>query len=176
MDELIEYIVLALREITVSRYFNTERGFVAEFYCQLRNQLKETTIFPADTILESEVQKRVSQHFGMRQRPDIILHIPVETGYTENTNQNNFVVFAFKLHADPDDMKDDFMKLDEMIDILNYHYGVFINIGSYPEISLSNYKGPFPDRILDFSIRLNNNKVEIKHSFWDNGKIVTVEK
>jgi hypothetical protein len=175
MNELIKFIVLALRQITTPRYFISERGFAAEFYCQLRDQLKGSTIFPEHAILESEVQKRVSPH-GIRQRPDIIIHIPVETDYTENVNQNNFVVFAFKLDGDVGKVEEDFGKLDEMISYLNYHNGVFINIGSYPTVNLLEYKGNYQSQIHDFSIRLQNGNVEILHSFFRNGEVVSEEK
>ena len=125
MDEFIRLVIEAIRQITVPRYFNTERGYVGEFYHHLSNLLRDNPMFPVQAILETEVQKRIPDHFGVKQRPDLIIHIPIETGLTNNANENNFVVFAFKQKANMRRALNDFDNLDEMFSALNYDKGVF---------------------------------------------------
>src|ERR1700756_560363 len=135
--EIINRTIAALKQITVPRYFTTERGFATEFYCQLKN-LNVLELYE-NAILETEVQKRRDDHYGVRQRPDILIHIPIETGLTTHANENNFVVYAFKLEGGNNEVDADFEKLDEMFEYLNYAVGIFININSHPTVSLGRY-------------------------------------
>ncbi len=176
MVQLINKTVLAIRQITTPRYFSSERGFVTEFYCQLKGQLENENLFPEHSILETEVQKRHSPHYGVTQRPDLLIHIPIETGLTNNSNENNFVVYAFKLNASRDKVEDDFAKLEEMFDRLNYQTGIFINIGSHPTSYLERYQGNFKNRIHEFSIGLVNGLVSINHSCFVENTVLTVVK
>jgi hypothetical protein len=59
MDELIRLVIEAIRLITIPRYFNTERGYVGEFYHHLSNLLRNNPMFPTQAIHETEVQKRI---------------------------------------------------------------------------------------------------------------------
>lgn len=174
MDELINISVLALRQITIPRYYRTERGFVAEYYCHLR-RLDVVNLFPEHTILEIEVQKRHDDHYGITQRPDLLIHIPIETGLTKNANENNFVVYAFKLNGKTARIAEDFAKLDQMFEFLNYGIGFFVNIGAYPTTYLNNYQGNYKSGIHEFSTALRDEKVLIKHSFFANGVPTTNE-
>lgn len=171
-EGLLNKTVLAIRQILIQRYFNSERGFVPEFYSNLRGQLENSNLFPEHTILETEVQKRRLLH-GVRQRPDLLIHIPIETGLTNNVAENNFVVYAFKLNGNAVDALEDFEKLDAMFGQLNYEMGIYVNIGTHPTIFLNNYIGNFKDRIHEFSIRLDNEQVLIKHCFFRQNNLIT---
>ena len=169
---LIDKTITALKRIVTQRYFLTERGFVTEFYCQLNRQIEIGVDFPNYTILEVEVQKRRGLHYGLTQRPDLIVHIPIETGLTDNANENNFAVYAFKLGGGSSKVQEDFSKLDEMFYNLNYQIGFFINIGAFPNIFLETYEGIYKDQIHEFSIGLDNGIVNILHSYFIEGKVV----
>lgn len=148
----------------------SERGFVAEFYCQLKKYIEKQDIFPPNTILEAEVQKNLTEHFEMRQRPDLIIHIPVETSLNQKTNENNFIVYAFKLRGNLNSVREDFDKLDEMFGSLNYRTGVLINIGAYPNIFLTHYTGIFAENIHEISIALENGHIFIRHASFEKGQ------
>ncbi len=174
--EIINRTITALRLISTLRYFRTERGFVAEFYHQLTEQLKNSNLFPQHTILEIEVQKKQALHYGVTQRPDLLIHIPIETGLTKNANENNFVVYAFKLGGNPAEVKSDYNKLEQMLDRLNYELGVFINIGAYPKIYLDTYNGNYQARIHEISIIKQNEKLFIKHAYFNDGQLHIADK
>ncbi|MBN1638533.1 MAG: hypothetical protein JW866_06190 [Ignavibacteriales bacterium] len=172
---IIDLIVNALRNITVGRYYRTERGYVSEFYRLLYYAIEQNQIFPKNTILESEVQKRALDHYGVTQRPDLLIHIPIETGLTDNANENNFVCFAFKLNGNFRKVNNDFEKLEQMFQYLNYELGVLINIGSYPQIYLDRYLGNYKNRIHEFSVGLADRNVEIRHAFFNGNEFVIEE-
>ena len=169
MEEILNRTILALKAITVPRYHTTERGFVDEFSHQLKLQIANLNLFSEHAIVEAEVQKRLNHHYGVRQRPDLLIHIPIEAGLTENANENNFVVYAFKLNGNNNLTLKDFAKLNEMFQALNYELGIFININAYPNTFLENYVGEYRNRIHEFSIRLHNGNVDIVHSYFENG-------
>lgn len=174
--EIVNRTIAALRQIKVQRYFSSERGFVTEFYCQLTRQLEQGDLFPEHTILETEVQKNRVAHFGLRQRPDLLIHIPIETGLTQNANENNFVVFAFKLNGNPARVQSDYEKLEQMFEHLNYEIGIFINIEAYPKTYLDTYNGKFRDRVHELSIATKNGKVKVRHAFFTDGVYNTMER
>lgn len=174
--EIVNRTIAALRQITVPRYFRTERGFVPEFYCQLTRQLEQVDLFPEHTILETEVQKNRAAHYGLTQRPDLLIHIPIETGLTQNANENNFVVFAFKLGGNPARVQSDYDKLEEMFQHLNYATGIFINIGAYPNTYLDTYNGNFRNRIHELSIATENGQTRVRHAFFIDGVHNSVER
>lgn len=174
--EIVNRTIAALRQIIAPRYFNTERGFVPEFYCHLKRQLEQVDLFPVQTILETEVQKNRIAHHNLTQRPDLVIHIPVETGSTHESNENNFVVFAFKLGGNPSEVQSDYKKLDQMFKDLNYEIGIFINIGAYPKTYLNSYKGNFTNRIHELSIATENGHTRVIHAFFDDGVHNCVER
>ena len=169
---IIEEIINTLKLITIPRYFRTERGFQSEFYKQLSNNLDGKNIFPEHTILEAEVQKRNLDHYGVTQRPDLLIHIPIETGITQNANENNYVNFAFKLNGNINSSISDYEKLDQMFNLLNYELGIYININKYPIVYLNNYEGIYRNRIHEFSINLDNERVNVKHAFFENNELL----
>ena len=94
---ILNEVINTLKNIITPRYYKSERGYQTEFYKVLSNLLEGKQLFPEHTMLEAEVQKSTYSHYGITQRPDLLIHIPIETGITENANENNFVNFAFKL-------------------------------------------------------------------------------
>lgn len=170
---IIQQTINAIQNIKVPRFFNTERGFVNKFSHFLELEIENNNPFPENTIVEAEVQKRLNAHYGIRQRPDLLIHIPIETGLTENANENNFVVYAFKLKGVHSIVNEDFAKLDEMFEGLNYEVGIFINIGSYPNSFLENYNGNYKERIHEFSVNLSEEyNVEILHAYFNNNELI----
>lgn len=169
---ILNELVDTLKSITVPRYYSTERGYQTEFYRILSNEIENKRLFPEETIFEAEVQKRTLDHYGITQRPDLLIHIPIETGLTDDPSENNFVNFAFKLNGNERVSIEDYSKLEEMFLHLNYELGIYINIGRYPDIYLHNYQGNFKDRIHEFSVELHNNDVNIKHARFINNDLV----
>lgn len=156
----IEIIIEALKHMDSPRFFKTERGFQGRFACALYEILNKRQIFPDDTIVEEEYQKRIEPH-RTSLRPDLIIHVPFEAGHSSSRKENNFVVFAFKRQASKDDAKDDFEKLDTIFRELEYPLGIFINIDGRSEVFLDKYSGSFKNRIHEFCIRQTNNKLDI---------------
>lgn len=171
MEDLINKTILALNQVLSSRYFATERGFATEFQRHLIAQLENSNLFPEQTILEAEVQKRNAAHYGITQRPDILIHIPLKSGVANDANENNFAVFAFKQKGNRARAEEDFEKLEEMFSGLHYRIGFFINIASYPSTQLEQLHDGFRTRIHEFSIDLNENQVRIQHAFFTNNEI-----
>jgi len=154
-----------------SRFFKTERGFQGRFACALYKILDAESLFPDDTIIEEEYQKRIGNH-GTRLRPDLIIHVPVESTHSSDRTENNFVIFAFKKQADEDIAKEDFQKLDKIFEELKYPLGIFINING-SESFLDRYSGSFKNRIHEFCVTQTNNKLDILHAYFQDNKVLT---
>jgi hypothetical protein len=169
-DAIIRIVIQALKEINSARFFKTERGFQGRFACALYKVLDAEKIFPDDAIIEQEYQKRLRDH-GTTQRPDLIIHVPFETGHAQKRWEDNFVVFAFKKNADEGTAKDDFGKLDIMFKKLKYPIAFFININGYPNISLENYEGNYKRRIHELSNKMEDGKLYIRHGYFEGGKL-----
>ena len=105
-------------------------------------------------VVEQEYQKRIPDH-GFRIRPDIIVHVPYEPSIHSSRMEGNFVVFELKLQAGPKQAAEVYEKLCNMCDVLGYPLAIFINI-SAEDTHFENYKGPYKDRILAISARLDN--------------------
>lgn len=168
---LINATIRSLSLITTPRLFRTERGYQGEFFCALQNILKEQGIIDGDIILEMEYQK--SQRHGIHQRPDIILHVPAEISRA-NVSENNFAVWALKHRSSQKSALEDFRKLDEMFDVLEYPLGFFINIDSARHY-FDEYKGDFVDRLVAFAVQLCEDGVSIKMAYWNNNAIAEVD-
>jgi len=95
---IIETIIEALKNMDSPRFFKTERGFQGRFACALYERFDAKKIFQDDTIIEEEYQKRPGVH-RTKLRPDLIVHIPVESSQASTRKENNFVVFEFKKQA-----------------------------------------------------------------------------
>ena len=149
----------ALRQVGESRFWRTERGFHGRFYCALQKVLDEEGLLPSGHILEMEYQK--SARHGISQRPDIVLHMPVEKSGASET-EHNFAVWALKRQATPEEAKEDFDKLDEMFQRLCYLLGVFVNIDPKGH-AVFPYCGKFSDRLYMAAAWLEGMAVE---TFW----------
>jgi hypothetical protein len=153
---VIEATERALRDVKHARFFENERGYQGQFYCQLQAQLKALGCLPNDALLEIEYQK--SARHGIYQRPDIILHIPAKRN--EEVRQSNFAVWALKRSASAAEAQEDFRKLDEMFELLDYAVGFFVNIDSC-ETWRGSYGGRFPNRVVGFAVQLEGPDVQV---------------
>lgn len=142
-DGLIRATDAAIRAVAHPRFFDTELSFHGAFYHSLQMQLNQSGTQPAGSILEIEHQK--SRRHGIRQRPDIILHVPAVQG--ASVKDNNHAVWALKWRASVNKAQADFVLLDEMFEELNYPLGFFVNIGSLNPM-LQHYGGKYRDRIV----------------------------
>jgi hypothetical protein len=157
--EIFEATVRALTDVKHARFFENERGYQGQFYCQLQAQLKTLDCLPRDAILEIEYQK--SARYEIYQRPDIILHIPANRN--EDIPKNNFAVWALKRSASEAEAQEDFRKLDEMFEVLDYAVGFLVNIDSC-RTRRDEYAGRFPDRVFGFAVQLEGADVRVINS------------
>lgn len=146
----------ALQVPSDARFFETERGYQGRLYCTLQAALDRRGLLPQGTILELEYQKS-ARHGNLHQRPDMVLHIPAVRG---PVTENNFAAVALKHHAGRAMALEDFQKLDEMCEALDYKTAIFINVSS-DETLLEHYEGPFPDRVHAFAVRLAEGAVVV---------------
>jgi len=167
---IIEMVITAFKRIKSPRFFKTERGFQGRLNSVLNRIQEEQHIFPDGTIIEEEYQKKLDPH-GMRQRPDIIIHVPIESGHSNNRKENNYVVFALKLNARKNEVMKDFKKLDEVIEKLNYQFGIFININSI-NCFLEEYQGPNNDKLHEFCIKQINGNFTIHYAYLHEDNVI----
>ena len=170
IHSFIEIVITALKEIDTPRFFKTERGFQGRFNIALNKILDEQNIFPEGTIIEEEYQKRLKLH-GINQRPDLIIHVPIESSHSSNRKENNYIAFAFKLSGNKIKVMKDFENLNELIEKLNYSIGIFININSINSF-LGEYQGPNKDKLHEFCIKQINGKLNLRYAHFQEGKII----
>jgi len=159
---------MAMKQIALPRFFKSERGYQGIFYCKLYKEFKKCGIVNEDCIIEMEYQK--SARHRIYQRPDIILHIPVEHSGAVPTD-NNFAVWALKARANKAAALEDFEKLNQMFTYLNYEIGFFVNIGNDFH-HLNNYNGKFQDRLICFAVKLQNGNAIIKQAYFNNHDLI----
>ena len=147
----------ALQAVTERRFFETERGYHGRLYCELQQRLVSRSEIVPSCVLEMEYQK--SSRHGLTQRPDIILHVPTEHSGVEPT-RNNFVVWALKRRATVIDANEDFRRIEELFESLDYQLGVFINIDS-AETMREHYKGKHSSKLMFSSVKLGQCGVRI---------------
>lgn len=164
----IDISIAAIKHIKRKRYYENERAFVTELYRHLHDE-NLLSLFPERTLIETEVQKSEKKHYGLTQRPDMVVHIPIEEGVYQYAHEGNFIAYACKVEANEVKAREDFTKLEEMFSILRYPLGIFININGYPDSLLRHYRGDYEDRIHELSIRFAGNKVDVQHSYFENG-------
>jgi hypothetical protein len=164
---VIPVIVGALRAIVNPRFFETERGFQAEFLANLRAALPALGL-PGDAIVEQEYQKRFRTH-GIKRRPDVIIHVPTLLG--GNRREGNFAVFALKLTAGPARARSDFDALDAIIRALDYPLGVFINIAA-KKTHAEHYQGAFPSRLHWFAVYRSEEGAQVRHAYYNGTRFV----
>ena len=125
METMIANFRESLAAITNPRFFETERGFQGELLVQLtkRFQLLDCAI------VEQEYQKRQQAH-GLTIRPDIIIHEPFDPQRHGARTEGNLAVIELKRKASVGKATQDFKSLADMIQVLHYPIGFFVNIGS----------------------------------------------
>lgn len=156
-NALVAATEAAIRAVDAARFFQTERGFHGRFYCMLQEQLDRAGLTGSGAILEMEYQK--SSRHSLTQRPDIVFHTPAE--YSDVSVQaNNFAVWALKRRASVADAVDDFRKLDEIFEFLNYPLGFFINIDATDPMQ-EHYTGRYSDRLCAVAARLGEIQLDI---------------
>ncbi len=140
-------------------YFSDERAFQGELLAQMTSSANLKQIFPDNAILQQEYQKTLKEH-GINIRPDLILHIPYETGSYDNRDSGNFVAIQLKRKASKSKAEEDFGNLDLMFEKLNYPLGIFLNIDS-TKTFFDNYIGNYRERLHCFAVRLVSQEVVI---------------
>ena len=148
-------VALAIKQIRRRRYFNSERGFGGQLQANLEVLLRENGIIPDEAVVEEEYQKRKNNH-GMTYRPDIVVHLPIEEGITNNRKEGNFIAFELKLRANQKAAVEVFKKLNSYIMNLGYELGIFVNIDSEKS----------------FIELVNNDKIHVFTSVWNNQEIL----
>jgi hypothetical protein len=165
-DRIIESTISALKAINAPRFFKSERGYQGIFYCKLYEEFENLGLLTEDQIIEMEYQK--SARHKLSQRPDIIFHIPVEHSGADII-ENNFAVWALKPRASAAKAQEDFEKLDQMFEVLNYPLGFFVNINT-EQHHLKLYNGNFKDRLVGFSVYLQDESPQILQAWFENNE------
>jgi len=168
LDLIIESTVFALTAIKAPRFFKSERGYQGIFYCKLYEKFENLGLVTEDQIIEMEYQK--SGRHGLSQRPDIIFHIPVDHSGGDIV-ENNFAVWALKARASAVEAQKDFEKLDQMFEFLNYPLGFFVNVNT-EQHHLNLYKGNYKDRLVGFSVWLQDESPKIKKAWFENNEFL----
>lgn len=158
----IEMLKNMLRSIEEPRFFDTERGYQGALLAELQQQLAMHPIWPGEPVVEQEYQKRAGE-YGLRLRPDIIVHIPFDRRTLQNRRQGNYAVLQLKLRGNLGDALNDYCKLALMCTVLNYGLGVFINIDS-ESTYFDDYKGDARDKLYAFAVQLRDRHVSIYES------------
>ena len=120
----IDYRMLEVNESNrenLSKEKYLERPFAYEFYHQLRKLIDSGRVDFSGPIIQAEVDKRYQHCFENGKIPDFIIHIP-------NTNKN-LAVIEFKLASNLRDIEEDFKKLVEFKQKLDYKYLIQVIIG-----------------------------------------------
>jgi len=165
---VIEIVAEAIKQIQHRRLFNSERGFRGQLQANVERLLRDRNLISDHTLVEEEYQKRFRDH-GISHRPDILVHIPFESGITRTRKEGNFVVFELKLQANEDDALHDFAKLNEYITKLDYDLGIFVNIASE-----KNFGESVPnEKIHTFSASRNKDGIVLVHSYRKAGSVIS---
>ena len=154
--KLILFQTSSSRQTAETRLFETERGYQGALLGQLDRRLQ----LPARVIVEQEYQKQAGRH-GLNIRPDIIIHEPFDPHRHANRMEGNIAVLELKLRASAADAADDFRKIGEMIRVLRYPVGFFVNVSStltYGELIPANLK----ERVFPFAASLEDGKAHVR--------------
>jgi len=173
VEQIIRLLASSIKKtLTNERYWKSERAFQSEFYCFLKEQHETINLFPKGAILESEYQKKLDEH-GLRLRPDLIVHMPTEITHA-NVRKNNYLLIQFKVHATLRKAIADFKKINDLIRILDYPIGIFINVDSEGKEFLASYsRGEYKQRIHEISVYREDGETIIRHVSYINGEIVS---
>lgn len=142
------------------RHYESELGYQAELYAELRTELQHFGWNNA--IIEQEYQKRIKDH-KTRIRPDLIIHVPFDSNKHNSRGEGNFVVFELKLNSNNNEKKAiiDYEKLAVMCEELSYPYAVSININGNTTY-IEKYVGVHKDKILAYRVKLVGDNVEVQ--------------
>ena len=154
---VVEATRAALHAVREPRFYATERGYHGRFYCALQSEFDRRGWPATGALLEMEYQK--SERHNTFQRPDIVLHVPVSHPGT-SVRENNFAVWALKRAARVADATDDFAKLDEMFDALDYPLGFFINVDASNPLR-SHYTGRHESRLYAAAVAFSSGGIEV---------------
>jgi hypothetical protein len=124
-EVLLSSVRESLAAIRQPRFFETECGYQGQLLVQLDARLRLSNA----AIVEQEYQKQAQTH-GLNIRPDIIIHEPFDPERHHTRADGNFAVLELKRRASPTDAFGDFQNLAQMLDVLRYRLGIFINIDS----------------------------------------------
>lgn len=106
-----------------------------------------------------EIEYQKSKRHNAYQRPDNVLRVPVSHPQT-SVRENNFAVWALKRAARVPDATDDFAKLDEMFDALDYPLSFFINVDASSPLR-SHYTGRHESRLYATAAALSSAGIEV---------------
>lgn len=162
-EALIVATEVAIRSVDAARFFQTERGFHGRFYCALQAELDRVGLIVNGAILEMEYQKSARHCLG--QRPDIIFHIPTEHSGA-GVITNNFAVWALKRRSTIAEARDDFGKLDQMFNALEYPLGFFVNIDATDPMR-EHYMGIHGTRLVAVAAQLAGAQVNLHWALAD---------
>lgn len=154
---VVEATRAALNAVREPRFYATERGYHGRLYCALQAEFERRGWPAPGAILEIEYQK--SERHNAYQRPDIVLHVPVSDTQT-SVSESNFAVWVLKRAARVPDATDDFAKLDEMFDALDYPLGFFINVDASNPLR-SHYTGRHESRLYAAAVALSSAGIEV---------------
>lgn len=155
-DDIVSAISDALEAIDTPRLFETERGYQGELLAQLHRRL--ALQHPA--IIEQEYQKQLGKH-GMAIRPDIILHEPFDERIHPGRDFGNLAVIELKLRSSKAAAVEDFNSLAEMIRVLKYPLGIFVNVNSqdtFGDVAPLDVRAS----LVAFAVRLVDGKVAVR--------------
>ena len=158
-NNFISRLESALGRIKHPRHYESERGYQAELYAELRAELPH---FGWDnSIVEQEYQKRIKDH-NTTIRPDLIIHVPFDPNKHNTRREGNFVVFELKLNSNTNEKKavSDYKNLAVICEKLSYPFAVFIIING-DSTYIDKYDGEHKDKILAYTVKLVGGNVEI---------------
>lgn len=127
-DTLLVHLEAALAGVAHPAFFEDERSFQGELLVMLHKTIPDH-VLPEESVIQQEYQKRLAVH-GLRIRPDIIIHEPFNPDRHEDRTDGNYLVIELKRKSSPAKAARDFANLIQMMDVLSYPAGVFVNIAS----------------------------------------------
>lgn len=155
----------ALRRVSEPRHFeSTERGYQGWFVGAVQSTYAEVGLLRRGRIVEMEYQKRPAVH-GTSQRPDIVVHVPRQVDDPSAAKKGNFAVYALKKNASLSGIADDLAKLEEMICVLDYRVGFFVNVGA-ERPGMHAVGRPADTRIHSFAVRRGDCGVVVNHEWF----------
>jgi hypothetical protein len=167
--EIINLTINAIKQIKGQDYFRNEKKFITKFQSKLTQQLKGTDLFPRGTKLEIFRPESNPDYPMLRTISVLVLHIPEKKGSAQDTNENNFVAFAFYSGRGQVKFRNTNYTLCQMFKTLNYKTGIIINVGNYPDSYLITSGHSFPDRTHELSIGYKDGNAVIQHTHYKNG-------